>query len=87
MGSLERANGFLVKINELELEIKRLRRAESVKVKRKVIEDLVEELNMFKGMHQTELDIYRGHIDRPPNKFILNKDGFSYRLNPKYKGE
>ncbi len=84
MGSLERADGFAKIVHSLQKKIKYLRREESVKVKRNLIRDLETELQLYRGMYLAELDMYNGDLERPPRKFLLTDDGFTFRLNPEY---
>jgi hypothetical protein len=85
LGSLERADGFRHKAEELDEEIRRIRRLDSVNVKRDILKKLQEEYDLYKGMYVTELDIYNGHISRGIRKFLLNEDGYTYKLNPKWR--
>ena len=87
MGSLERADGFKKVVNKLQADISKLKRTESVKVKRDVISKLEDELRLFRMMYQAEMDIYNGDEERPKRKFILNDDGYTYRLDPSWKPE
>jgi hypothetical protein len=84
LGSLERADGFRHKAEELDEEIRRIRRTDSVNVKRDLLRKLEEEYELYKGMYVAELDIYNGYLDRGIRKFLLNEDGYTYKLNPKW---
>lgn len=87
MGSLERSDGFRKIADRLQADISKLKRTESVKVKRDVISKLEEELRLFRMMYQAEMDIYNGDEKRPARKFILKDDGYTYQLDPSWKPE
>jgi len=80
--SLERADGFYRKIRELQKEIIEIYKMPAEELKKSILEELQEEKDLFRGMYDSEIDIYRGKSTRPSRKFLLNDDGFTLGLNP-----
>jgi hypothetical protein len=85
MGSLERYDGFRKRADELHEQITRIKRTDSVHVKRDVLRELMDEYELYKGMYIAEMEIYTGLIKRGPKKYILDSDGFTFKLNPEWK--
>lgn len=80
----ERSHGFLKVVRALEKEISRVRKTDSVNIKRDVLKALEDEYALFKEMYLVEKDIAEGQLTRGPRKFLLQEDGYTYKRNPKW---
>lgn len=83
--SLERHDGFRKIAKDLIDKKRELNKTPATTIKRKLMQELEDEIQLYKGMYMTEMDIYTGILPREPRKFLLNDDGFTYTLNKEWK--
>lgn len=81
----ERRDGFLKIVKNLTDDLNKLKKLSAGKVKQRVVDELQEEVDVFKQMADAEEEFFTGVASRGIRKFLLSDNQFTWKLNPEWK--